>query len=79
MSSTHNFEGVSEPIADQGIKLRPTVICNNVWIGAQSVIVAGVKIGSGSVIAANAVVTRDVDPYMVVAGSPARVIRRRGD
>lgn len=56
-----------------------TVIGNDVWIGAQSVIIAGMKIGDGAIVAANSVVTRDVEPYSIVGGSPAKVIRMRFD
>ncbi|WP_186424881.1 CatB-related O-acetyltransferase [Cupriavidus metallidurans] len=54
-----------------------TSIGNDVWIGAQAVIIAGVSIGDGAVIAANSVVTKDVAPYSIVAGSPAQHIRFR--
>jgi virginiamycin A acetyltransferase len=52
---------------------------NDVWIGYEAVILAGVRIGDGAIIGARAVVTRDVAPYAVVAGVPARTIRRRFD
>lgn len=55
----------------------PTVIGNDVWIGREALILDGVTIGHGAVIAARAVVTRDVRPYAVVAGIPAREVRRR--
>lgn len=54
-----------------------TVIGNNVWIGRDAMILTGITIGDGAVIGAASVVTRDVDPYQVVAGNPARVIRTR--
>ena len=53
------------------------VIGNDVWIGAQSILVSGIKIGDGAVIAANSVVTKDVPPYAIVGGSPAKVINYR--
>ncbi|MGL4975130.1 MAG: CatB-related O-acetyltransferase [Bosea sp. (in: a-proteobacteria)] len=53
------------------------VIGHDVWLGSQALVLSGVKIGHGAVVAARAVVTRDVDPYTVVAGNPARVIRMR--
>ncbi len=56
-----------------------TVIGNDVWFGAASIMLAGVKIGDGAVIAAGAVVTKDVPAYAVVAGNPARIVRRRFD
>ena len=53
------------------------VIGNDVWIGYEAVILSGVTIGHGAVIAARSVVTRDVPPYAIVGGAPARLIRRR--
>ena len=57
--------------------LRPVTIGNDVWIGVRVIILGGVKIGNGAVIGAGSVVTRDVPPYAVVAGAPARLIRYR--
>lgn len=53
------------------------IIGNDVWIGHGALILSGIKIGNGSVIAAKSVVTKDVDPYSIVAGNPARLIRFR--
>lgn len=55
------------------------VIGNDVWIGYEAVIMAGVHIGDGAIIAARAVVTKDVPPYTIVGGTPAKEIRRRFD
>jgi acetyltransferase-like isoleucine patch superfamily enzyme len=55
------------------------VIGNDVWIGQAAFILSGVTIGDGAVIGARAVVTRDVEPYSIVAGNPARLIRKRFD
>jgi acetyltransferase-like isoleucine patch superfamily enzyme len=54
-----------------------TVIGHDVWIGCNSVILAGVNIGTGAVIGAGSVVTKDVPPYSIVVGNPARVLRYR--
>lgn len=54
-----------------------TVIENDVWIGYDALIMPGVKISSGSIIGARSIVTKDVPPYTIVAGSPARIIRQR--
>lgn len=55
------------------------VIGNDVWIGYEAVIMAGVHIGDGAIIAARAVVTKDVSPYTIVGGTPAKEIRKRFD
>ena len=54
-----------------------TVVGNDVWIGYKSVIMPGVSIGDGAIVAANSVVTKHVRPYTIVGGNPARVIRQR--
>lgn len=56
-----------------------TVIGNDVWIGRESVIMPGVKIGDGSIIAAYSIVTKDIEPYSVVGGNPAKFIKKRFD
>ncbi len=56
-----------------------TIIGNDVWIGYDALIMPGVKIGDGSIIGTRAVITKDVEPYTIVAGNPARVIRKRFD
>lgn len=53
----------------------PIVIEDNVWIGARSVILKGVTIGEGSIVACDSVVTKDVPPFTIVAGNPARVVK----
>ena len=54
-----------------------TIIGNNVWIGYEAVIMSGVTIGDGAIIGARSVVTKDIPPYTIVGGVPARQIRRR--
>lgn len=56
-----------------------TVVGNDVWIGRESVILPGVRIGDGAIIAARSVVAKDVEPYTVAGGNPARPIRKRFD
>ncbi|WP_457095916.1 CatB-related O-acetyltransferase [Lysobacter sp. P5_B9] len=60
-----------------GDEYRPVKIGNDVWIGARAIVMGGVAIGHGAVVAANSVVTKDVPPYAIVGGVPARVIRYR--
>jgi virginiamycin A acetyltransferase len=56
---------------------RPPAIGNDVWLGAHAVVLQGVRIGDGAVVAAGAVVTKDVPPYAIVAGVPAQILRCR--
>jgi acetyltransferase-like isoleucine patch superfamily enzyme len=56
--------------------MRPVVLGDDVWVGAGAVILKGVTVGDGAVVAARAVVTRDVPADTVVAGNPARVVKR---
>ena len=54
-----------------------TVIKDGVWLGMRSIIMPGVTIGEGAIIAANTIVTRDIEPYSIVAGSPGKIIKKR--
>lgn len=60
-----------------GTKLLPTIIGNDVWIGQGSIIRAGMRVGDGAIVAAGSVVVKDVPPYAIVGGNPARFIRMR--
>lgn len=71
----HNFEDTERRIDEQGVITRPVVIADDVWIGANAVILPGVTIGEHAVVAAGAVVTRDVAPCTLVGGVPAHVIK----
>ena len=76
-SANHNYSSSNVLIREQGMDYRTVVISEDCWIGANSTILAGVTIWKGAVIAAGAVVTKDVPEYSVVAGVPARVIKKR--
>ena len=77
-SGNHRYQDASRRIRDQGHKLAPITIEDDVWIGAQAVILPGVTIGRGAVIAAGAVVSKSVEAYQIVAGVPAtKVLGRR--
>lgn len=78
-SRNHVFDDPDRPIAVQGKRFLTTSVGDDVWIGANVVILAGVKIGAHCVIGAGAVVTRDVPEWSIAAGNPARVIRDRRD
>lgn len=71
----HQFLDASKRIDQQGITTRAVVIGDDVWIGANAVVLPGVTVGSHSVVAAGAVVTKDVPPHTVVGGVPAKVIK----
>lgn len=76
-TTTHNFTQKDILIRDQGINEKDIFIGDDVWIGYGAQIMAGVKIGNGSVIAAGAIVTKDVEEFNVVGGIPAKVISKR--
>ena len=73
----HCFDNVNIPMSRQGIKTAPIIISNDVWIGYGAVITKGVTIGEGAIIGANAVVTKDVPPYAIMGGVPAKLIKYR--
>ena len=70
-------QGTDLPVGGSQERRPAPIIENDVWIGAHVSILPGVRIATGAVVAANSVVTRDVGPYEIVAGNPARRIRRR--
>ena len=72
----HNFADSEKRIDEQGVSTTPVTIEDDVWIGANAVVLPGVRIGNHSVIAAGAVVTKDVPPHSIVAGVPAKVIKK---
>lgn len=72
----HNFEDSNKRIDEQGVSTNQVVIEDDVWIGANAVILPGVTIGHHSVVAAGAVVTKDVPPHSLVAGVPAKIIKK---
>ena len=76
-SENHNFSDKTIPIVQQGETRLPVTIENNVWLGARSVILGGVTIGEGSIVAAGAVVNKDVPSFSIVAGVPAKIIKSR--
>ena len=72
----HRFEDSDQRIDQQGVETWPVRISDDVWIGSNAVILPGVHIGTHSVVAAGAVVTKDVADYTLVAGVPAREIKK---
>ena len=75
----HGWESGFDPKTWDDELRGDTVVGNDVWIGYDATIMPGVTIGDGAVVAAKSVVASDVPPYAIVAGNPARVVRRRFD
>lgn len=76
-AENHLFDDPNLTIKEQGVKREFVKIEDDCWIAANTIILAGVTIGRGSVIAAGSVVTKDVPPYSIVGGVPAKVIKSR--
>ena len=72
----HNFADTDKRIDEQGVSTAPVVIEDDIWIGANAVVLPGVTIGHHPVVAAGAVVTKDVPPHSLVAGVPAKIIKQ---
>ena len=75
ISQNHRFNDLTTPMCRQGFQEdRPIIVEDDVWIGSRVIILPGVRIGHGSIIGAGAVVTKDVKPYTIIGGNPAKVI-----
>lgn len=72
----HTYEDVSIPISEQGVTTKQVSIEDECWIGANVVVVPGVTIGKHSIIAAGSVVTKNIPPYSVAVGNPARIMKQ---
>lgn len=78
LDRVHNHNRTDTPMALQGSSPRQTIrIGNDVWIGQNAILMPGITIGEGAIVGAGAVVTKDIPPYAVVAGVPARILRYR--
>ena len=74
--ASHRYDDPNKPITWQGFESKgPTRIGDNCWLGANVVVTSGVSIGERCVIGANSVVTRDIEPFSIAAGAPAKVLR----
>lgn len=76
-TGTHTFADPNTPIQRQPMQYAPVKIGRDVWLGARVIVLPGVTVGDGCVVGANSVVTNDLPPYTIAAGSPARVIKQR--
>lgn len=77
ISNVTTYQKISSEVNGHSLNSEPAKLENDIWCGANVVIMQGVVVGNGAVIGANSVVTKDVPPYAIVAGSPARIIRFR--
>jgi acetyltransferase-like isoleucine patch superfamily enzyme len=75
--STFPFGAFETPAENEDLSKGPIVVNDDVWIGAGATILSNVTIGQGAVVAAGAVVTKSVEPYAVVGGSPAKILKYR--
>lgn len=74
---SHGYEDITKSIKEQPlISKGPVIIEDNCWLGFNSEVLSGVHIGKNSVVAAHAVVTKDVPPYSIVAGNPAKIVKQ---
>lgn len=79
-TNEHRHDDINVPMGKQGrTEVEPIVIGDDVWIGSRSLIMKGVTIGHGAIIAAGSVVTKDVPPYEIWGGNPARFLKSRLD
>jgi acetyltransferase-like isoleucine patch superfamily enzyme len=79
LGSTHTGTPMDVPVIQTDLRIEPVRIEAGADIGVNAVVLPGVTIGKGAIVGAGAVVTRDVEPFSVVAGVPARMIRRRSE
>ena len=80
IGENHRFSNLDLPMRVQGYEEYPPVrIEDDVWIGTRAIILPGITIGKGAIIGAGAIVTKDVTPYAICAGNPARIIKFRSD
>lgn len=76
-TANHRTDDPDTPLAHQGWESRPVRIGRDAWVGMACVVLPGVTIGEGAIVGAGSVVVKDVEPFTVVAGSPAKFIKRR--
>lgn len=77
VSCEHGYDRTDIPMWQQEISYRKIIVGDDVWVGGNVTIKSGVTVGMGSIIAAGSVVTKDVEPYSIVGGVPARILESR--
>ena len=76
-TATHNYDDRSRPVTEQGWTEQPVEIGPRVWIGMGVCILPGVTVGEGAIVGAGSVVAKDVEPYTIAVGNPARLVKTR--
>ncbi len=76
-SENHRFDDPELPVSVQGETRKGVIVEDGVWVGARAVILDGVKVGKNSIIAAGSIVNKDVPPYTIVGGVPAKILKNR--
>lgn len=78
-TANHKYDNLTVPMNIQGHTVQDITIEDNVWIAANVVVLGGVKIGTGSIIAAGSVVTKDIEANVIAGGIPAKILRKRNE
>ncbi|TWU55689.1 putative acetyltransferase [Rubripirellula reticaptiva] len=78
-TQNHKFSNLLLPIRSQGYESASVEICDGVWLGARCIVLPGVRLSTGTVVAAGAVVTKSFEPFAILAGVPAKQIGTRSD
>ena len=73
-AENHNYSNINTPMKDQGVTRMPIIVEDDCWLASGSTILAGAHIGEGAIVAAGAVVTKEVPPFAIVGGIPAKVL-----
>ncbi len=77
-TNAHEHNDIEMPMVQQGnTAIKKVSICNNAWLGRNVVILPGITVGEGAIVGANSVVTKDVAPFTIVGGVPAKLIKSR--
>lgn len=79
ITRNHNFSDLKIPIKKQGYTNKDILIEDDVWLGYRVVVLPGITIGKGAIVAANSVVTKNIEPNTIYGGNPARLIKYRGN